>query len=98
MDRHRAREEGGSRRVDGSVNKHTGFDDTSTEGRTPTKTQTTTCFLKKSNGMVLMVTLLSIYIHRILSCLYRIMKQSQSQKFRHSPTTLFPFTVTTSLA
>ena len=56
MDRHRTREEeGGSwrrRRVDGRVNKHTGFDDTSTEGRTPTKTQATTSFLKKSNGMV----------------------------------------------
>ena len=74
MDRYRTGGEGGSRRrVGGSVNKHTGFDDTSTEGRTPTKTQTTTSFFSTSNGMVLMVTLFSfyIYIHRILSCLYR---------------------------
>ena len=63
MDRNRTGEEGGSRRrrVDGSVNKHTGFDDTSTEGRTPTKTQATTYFLNiKWNG--LMVTLFSFYL------------------------------------
>ena len=70
-DRHRTGEEGGSwrRRVDGSVNRHTGFDDTSTEGRTPTKTQTTTYFFEHQmewfNGYTFL--LLSIYIHRILS-------------------------------
>ena len=48
MDRYRTRGEGGSRRGGGSVNKYTGFDDTSTEGRTPTKTQATTSF-EKSN-------------------------------------------------
>ena len=85
MDRNRTGEEGGSRRrrVDGGVNKHTGFDDTSTEGRTPTKTQTTT-FFEKSNGMVLMVTLLSIYIHSgSVFFVFTEMKQSQSQKLCH---------------
>ena len=44
MDRYRTGGEGESQRGGGSVNKYTGFDDTSTEGRTPHKTQTTTSF------------------------------------------------------
>ena len=101
MDRNRTREEGGSRRrrrVDGGVNKHTGFDDTSTEGRTPTKTQATTYFflnIKRNGFNGYTFLLLSIYTQWLCLCLYRMKK---SQKFRHCPTTLLPFTVTTSLA
>ena len=108
VDRNRTREEeGGSwrrrRRGGGSVNKHTGFDDTSTEGRTPTKTQATTSFFFflniKRNGFN-GYTFLLLYLHAqdLVLSLQNEKKKSQSQKFCHCPTTLLPFTVTTSLA
>ena len=45
-DRNRTREEGGFRRGGAGANKYTGFDDTSTEGRTPHKTTTTTTYFE----------------------------------------------------
>ena len=94
MDRNRTREEGGSRRRGGaSVNKYTGFDDTSTEGRTPYKTQATTYLKIKLNGFNGHPF---IYLHTVdLSFLSYRMKKSQSQKLCHP--TFLPSTYSPSL-
>ena len=67
MDRNRiGEEEGRSRRRGGaSVNKYTGFDDTSTEGRTPYKTQATTYSFENQTEFFNGHTSPFIYLHTV---------------------------------
>ena len=73
------------------VNRYTGFDDTSTEGRTPHKTQaTTTTFFLKIKLSFLMVTLLLLYLHigSVLSYRMKKVKSCAILLFFHPHTAL----------